>query len=238
MMSDHFARFLTVLIVVLALNSCPRAAPVGAQDGVPVGPVATGTRPDRKTPTHFILNPDVSRPADYPAEISLKEAQAFLKTQNVQGQGCGGMTWENKFCGMFLNSYGTVQTPWLNVATGFNATFAQTKEGNFLTGVTIGRNGYTRADRTVDKLIWHANHRHVDEQADVRDILYGDDSAKRKQLLTKIAVSFEGLDLNAFPAKARESLRMQIDRCRSDSDPEVAALAERLTNQLSQSLDP
>jgi hypothetical protein len=223
---------------VLSLCSVHHALLVSAQDRVPVGPAAVEGPPAPKIPTHFILNPDVSRPAGYPAKISLKEAEAFAKTQKIQGQGCGGMSWEGSFCGMFHNTYGTVETPWVEEQAEFDATFAQTKTGNFLTGVSIGHNNYTRADRTIDKLTWNANRRHVHERSEIHEVLVGGNSEKRKQLLAQVAASFEKLDLKIFPAKERESLRTQIARCESDSDREVAALARQLAKQLSKSLRP
>ena len=183
-------------------------------------------------PKHFILNPDSGRPADYPAEISLKELETFLKTQRSVGQGCGGTTWEGSFCGMFSNVYEATKTPWLKDEIWLDAGYAQTKTGTFLASFMLGRNRYERADRHSDRLVWKHNYQPESERQAIHQVLYGKDSAKRKELLTRIADSFQTLDVSHFPAQPREALIHGLERCKDDPDPAVVALARQLIKAL------
>ena len=188
--------------------------------------------PTATLPIHFILNPDRGRPADYPAEISLTELEAFLKTQRKIGQACGRMTWEGVSRGMFCNTYAVTDTPWLKSPVELDACYAQTKTGSFLASLILGMNRYSRADRNRTKLIWAQNYEPRYEQQEIYRILLGKDSGKRKKLLAKINDSFRNLDLAQFPAKRRELLTQQVRQCENDRDPEVVELAREIRKTL------
>ena len=219
---------LSAALVTLAVVWGHGPAPGLADDDKP---------PSTSTPKHFILNPDRERPADYPVEISLKELEAFLKTQPWLGQGCGHMTWEGVSCGMFCNGYAATKTPWLKTQVELDASYAQTKTGVFLASLTIGKNTYSRADRNKNTLIWARTYEPEYEQQAIHQILYGKDSGKRKKLLTRIDDSFQDLDLAQFTAKSRELLKLQLQQCETDPDPEVVKLARKIRGTLTVS-DP
>ncbi|MFO0821513.1 MAG: hypothetical protein U1A77_26455 [Pirellulales bacterium] len=77
-------------------------------------------------------------------------------------------------------------------------------------------------------MIWTSNYDRVYQQRETHRMLYGDDSGKRKELLTKIKHSFQDLDLAQFPAKSRELLKRQVLQCENDTDPEVVNLAREI----------
>jgi hypothetical protein len=184
-------------------------------------------------PKHFILNPDFGRPLGYPAEISLKELEAFLKTERPTSQGCGGMTWEGRPCGMFVNGYAAAKTPWLNEEVALDAAYAETKTGTFLAHLTLGRNTYRRPDRESDKFVWERNYEPQDAQQVIYRAIFGDDPTKRKELLVKIRNSLQGLDVRGFSVDARAALRKQMEHCEIDSDTAVAKLANEVRTMLS-----
>lgn len=216
----RFFAVIVSLVVVCGQGSTPRIA---ADDA----PISFDT-----LPKHFILNPDCGRPVDYPAEIPLKELEAFLKTQRMTGQGCGGMTWEGVICGMFCNTYAATSTPWLKGQVELDACYAETKTGNVLVSLKLGRNRYSRADRNTNKLIWAHNYEPEYEQHARDQICYGQDSGKRKELLLKINASFRHLALAQFPTERRELLKLQLRRCENDRDPEVVRLAREIGRTL------
>jgi hypothetical protein len=189
-------------------------------------------------PTHFILNPDRERPPGYPAEISLEQVESFLKNQRKRAQGCGQMTWEGKACGMFCNSYAEAKTPWLKDQVASLAIFARTETGTFLADVMLGRNKYSRDDRTKERLIWTHNYEPEHEQKAIWQVLFGDDSARRKTLLIKIKKSFHNLDLAQFPAKRKELLSLQLQQCENDRDSTVVKLAREIRKALAVSDSP
>src|SRR5262245_5689620 len=229
--STHILR--VVYVVATLAIACGRY-PVSTKADDRLPGVAANDDPQRTTdlPKHFILNPDGGRPSDYPAEISFKELETFLKPLRVAGQGCGGMPWEGGSCGMFGNTYNPTKTPWLNEQLEIDACYAQTKTGTFLASFMLGRNRYGRADRNGDKLTWEQNYQPEYEQQEIRQVLYGKDSAKRKKLLTRISDSLQNLDLSRFPAKRIDLLMLQVKRCENDSDPAVVTLARQLNNTL------
>ncbi len=189
----------------------------------------TGTS---EPPKHFILNPDERRPVTYPAEISIKQLEEFLKAQRLTGQGCGGMNWEGTFCGMFCNDYEVAKTPWLKEQVELNACYAQTKTGTFLASFMLGQNRYDRDDRSKDKLTWAHNYGPEVELPAIGEVLLGNDSTKRKELLIKIKDSFQNLDLQQFPKKRRELLALQLKQCENDKDAFVVTLAQELGKAL------
>lgn len=183
-------------------------------------------------PKHFILNPDTGRPTDYPVEISITELEAFLKKQRRGAQACGEMTWEGESCGAFCDLHDARNTPWLKMPVALKACYAQTKTGTFLASFTLGRNKYSRVDRNKTKMIWTSNYDPEYQRGETHRILYGDDSGKRKELLTKIKHSFQDLDLAQFPAKSRELLKRQVLQCENDTDPDVVNLARQIRSAL------
>lgn len=185
-----------------------------------------------EAPKHFILNPDYGRPAGYPAEIPVDEFAAFVKTLQPTGQGCGGMTWEGKFCGFFCNTYAKTQNPWIKIPVELDASYAKTKTGTFLTAAMVGKNSYRRADRTMNNLVWNHNYEPEYEQQAIHGILLGSNSAKRKELLTKIKDSFHKLDLAEFSAASKKSLSLQVQHCENDPDSDVVKLANEIRTRL------
>jgi hypothetical protein len=134
---------------------------------------------------------------------------------------------------MFGNGYAASKTPWLTDAVVLDACYAQTKTGTFLALLTLGRNTYPRTDRNKDQLTWEQNYEPEYEQQAIHQVLYGQDSAKRKLLLMKIRASFQGLDVTRYPAKRKEVLSLQLQRCEDDQDPAVVTLARELQKALS-----
>ncbi|HEX5103806.1 MAG TPA: hypothetical protein VFV87_08355 [Pirellulaceae bacterium] len=234
------AKFLIGCVVVaVTLVSMVRADdPASIEPGDQAPGVVMGVDRDRidGIPIHFILNPDVRRPAGYPAEIPLEKLEAFLNTQRVTALGCGGMTWEGASCGMSSHTYASSKTPWLIDDVNISADFAETKTGTFLASFVLGRNRYGRADRKNDKLVWEKTYEPEYQQRANYRVLFGNDPAQRKALLARISESFKNLDVTQFPAKRRESLALQLKPCEDDSDPAVAALAKELRKALSSDL--
>jgi hypothetical protein len=226
----HIVRVLAVVMTLSVV--CGRHPTLTKADERPGIAAAGEFELTTDLPKHFILNPDYGRPAEYPAEISLKQLETFLKTQRMVGQGCGGMTWEGAACGMFSNIYEATKTPWLKDPLALDASYAQTKTGNFLASFMLGRNRYERADRNSDKLTWKQNYEPEYERQAVYEVLYGKYPAKRKELLTRISDSLQSLDVSLFPAKRRELLIDGLEQCQNDSDPAVTALARQLIKTL------
>ncbi len=188
-------------------------------------PLTDETQP---IPTIFILNPDTSRPQGYPDRISVASAEGFVVGKEILGQGCGGMVWEGNGCGMYDNSYGVKNSPWFEEPVPISYTYAQTKTGTFLAGLTFGDNTYRRPDRNSDFLIWDRNIEPERQFEHAYRILMGGDSVDRKLLLTKLKKSLVGVDVNRFSRQKRIALQSLLKNCVTDEDIEVVSMASSI----------
>jgi hypothetical protein len=98
------------------------------------------------------------RPAGYPAEITVKEAESVLKRLKNKAQGCGVGTWDGEEWGFYQNYYGEeCKTPWLDKVAKVSADFVydgETTQEHFLIEIELNDNIYQRDKRSQTKLVW------------------------------------------------------------------------------------
>lgn len=94
-------------------------------------------------------------PADFPQEVSVKEAQVVLKTLTTRTNKCGKALWEGEVWGHYSKTYTKqAQTPWLSVPVNVGAGFVTDDKDIFLIRITINGHEYRREDRNAKALVW------------------------------------------------------------------------------------